>query len=433
MVGTAVVTPTEFPAVSADAGTVSFTFPANQLSIGNNAIVATYSGDANYQPSISSAAGVYVASSTLISSATALTLSSASARPGAPFTFTATVTPGSPQPTGSITFVSDGQAVSSQLPLSLGAASVSSQSLTIGFGTHLITAIYSGDANYQSSVSAPASFTISTEAAPSTVSVGLSDATIVQGSSVTVVVTIAPASPTPGGTAQLILDGNLYGQPTTVTGPTISLPLLTSTLQSGPHVLQVTYSGDSTHLATTSVATSLNILNPVGSFTLSPSTTSASAAQGKNSGAITLTVTPTGGFDSTVTFACTGGLPSGAVCVFAPSTVEPTGANPATTVLTISSAATGTQASTSTATGSLSRGIGVMLAGLFMFYLPKRTGRRSVLTLLLLLSTLGVLSGCGRGGVDPNTNLIRTGTYAVTVMATGGSTVQAVTINFIVQ
>jgi subtilase family serine protease len=434
LIGTAVVTPTEFPAVSTDAGTVSFTFPANQLSTGNNAIVATYSGDANYQPSISSPAGVYVAGSTLISSATVLTLSSASVRPGDPFTFMATVSPGSPQPTGTITFVRDGQAVSSQLPLSLGVVSASSQSLTIGLGSHLITAIYSGDANYQSSVSAPASFTISTDAAPSTVSVGLSDATTVQGTSVTVVVTITPATPAPGGTAQLILDGNLYGQPTTVTGPTTSLPLLTSTLQSGPHVLQVTYSGDSTHLATTSVATTLNVLNPVGGFTLSPSATSTSAAQGKSSGAITLTITPTGGFDSSVTFACTGGLPSGAACVFAPYTVVPTGANPATTVLTISStAAIGVQASKSTTTGGLSRGVGVMLAGLFLFYLPKRPGRRGLLSLLLLLSSLGVLSGCGRSEVDPNSSLLRTGTYAVTIMATGGSTVQAVTINFTVQ
>ncbi len=74
-----------------------------------------------------------------------------------------------------------------------------------------------------------------------------------------------------------------------------------------------------------------------------------------------------------------------------------------------------------------------MLAGLLVFFFPKRTGHRSVLTLVLLLSTLGVLSGCGRGGADPNTSLLRTGTYAVTVMATGGSTIQTVTINFTVQ
>ncbi len=214
LVGTAVLTQAAFPAVSTDAGTVSFTFPANQLSIGNNSIVASYSGDANYQPSVSPAAGVYVASSTLATSATSLILSSASVRPGDPFVFTATVSPGSPQPTGTITFVSDGQAVSSPLPLSLGAVSGSNKSLTIGLGTHLITAIYSGDANYQASVSAPASFTLSTDATPSTVSVGLSDTTTVQGASIMVNITIAPASPTPGGTAQLILDGNLYGQPT---------------------------------------------------------------------------------------------------------------------------------------------------------------------------------------------------------------------------
>jgi Bacterial Ig-like domain (group 3) len=401
--------------------------------IGNNSIVASYSGDTNYQPSISSSVGVYVASSTLANSATTLTLSSTSVAPGDPFTFMATVSSNGPQPTGTITFVSDGQAVSGQLPLSLGVVSVSSKLVVIAPGAHLITAIYSGDANYQASASAPASFNI-LNGDSSTITVGLSAATVVQGSSILVTATILPASPIPGGTAELILDGNLYGQPTAVTGTTISLPLLTNTLQSGLHVIQITYSGDGAHLASTSVAAALSVVNPAGSFTLTPSTTSAITTQGKNSNAITLTVTATGSFTSTVTFACTDGLPSGAACTFAPATVAPVGPKPQTTVLTISSTAVASQTAKLAETQNLSRGIEVVLGGLFLFFLPRRTRRWSALTLLLVLSSLGVLSGCGRGGVDPNgASLLRTGTYAVTVSATGGSNIQAVTINFTVQ
>jgi hypothetical protein len=220
----------------------------------------------------------------------------------------------------------------------------------------------------------------------------------------------------------------------TVTGTTISLPLLTNTLQSGPHVVQITYSGDSSHLASISAATTLSVLNPVGSFTLSPSTTSASTTQGESSNAITLTVTPTGGFASTVTFACTDGLPSGAACVFAPATIAPAGSNPQATVLTISSTSVVSQTAKVAAAPGLSRGIEVVLGGLFLFFLPRRTRRWSALALLLLFSSLGVLSGCGRGVVDPNgASLLRAGNYAVTVRATGGSTIQAVTINFTVQ
>lgn len=434
ILGTSTVTQNVFPATSTDTSVANLNFPANQLPIGNNSITASYSGDANYRPSVSSTAGVYVAGSTLATSTTLLTLSSASVAPGDPFTFMATVSSGSAQPTGTVTFISDGQAISSQLPLSFGNVSASNKSLAVGLGTHNITAIYSGDANYQASVSAPVPFTISTANSPSTVTVGLSDASAVQGTSVTVVATIAPASPTPGGTAQLILDGNLYGRPMTVTGAAISLPLLTGTLQSGAHAVQVSYSGDSTHMATTSVATTLNILDSAGSFTLSPSTTSTSTSQGKNSNAITLTVNPTDGFDSTVTFACTGGLPSGAVCVFAPAAIAPAGPGPIMTALTISSTAVaGQNAATSRALPNLSRGIGVALAGMFLFFIPDRKRRWEVLTVCLLLSSLGVLSGCGRSGVDPNSSLLRPGTYAVTVSATGGSTIQTVVINFTVQ
>ncbi len=248
--GTSVVTQNSFPAFSTDVGVVSFTFPANQLAIGNNSIVASYSGDANYLPSTSSSAGVYVASSTLATSVTTLTLSSPSVAPGDPFTFMATVSSSGPQATGTVTFVCDGQAISGQLPLSLGAVSVSSKLLVIPPGAHVITAIYSGDANYQASVSTPASFSILIGGS-STITVGLSSATVVQGGSVMITATITPASPIPGGTAQLILDGNPYGQPTAVTSTTISLPLLTNTLQSGLHVIQITYSGDDAHLAST--------------------------------------------------------------------------------------------------------------------------------------------------------------------------------------
>jgi len=145
-------------------------------------------------------------------------------------------------------------------------------------------------------------------------------------------------------------------------------------------------------------------------------------------------VNPTGGFNSAVRFGCTGGLPSGAVCVFAPATVASAGPGPVTTVLTISSTAVvGQSAAQSKTSPNLSRSIGVALAGMFLFFLPNRNRRWSALTVVLLLSSLGALSGCGRSGVDPNSSLVRPGIYAVTVSASGGSTIQSITINFTVQ
>jgi hypothetical protein len=450
ILGTAALTQKAYPAAASDSGSVLFTLPANRLPIGVNAVTVSYAGDNNYAPSSSAPVLVTVTGSTQGASSTFLNFSSAIVAPGASYTFTATVTPANPLPTGTITFASDGQLVTTPVTLLSGTATVSSPNIAITPGPHLITAIYSGDSNYQSSVSAASSFTLNTGTLPTTATISINSATVTQGTGITVVAAISPVTPTPTGTVQLILDGNLYGGPLALTGATTSLPLLTSTLQSGDHILSVFYSGDSAHQANTSAPATFTIMDAGGAFTLSPSTVSTSAVQGRASNPVTLTATTTGGFRSPITFACSGGLPAGAICVFTPSSVTPTGAAPATTSLTISPTAVGVQSSAppafqaprvfSSSPGSpragAASGLGVTLAGLLFVFLPRRTRRWSVLTLLFALTTLGMLSGCGSGGVDPNglsPSSLSTGSYAVNVTATGGSIIQTATINLTIQ
>ncbi|MBB5339153.1 Ig-like domain repeat protein [Tunturiibacter gelidoferens] len=431
--GNAVVAQNAYPAFTTDSGLVNFSFPASQLSAGNNTITASYSGDINYQPSSSTPVGVYVTASSLGLSTTALSLSSASIVPGDSFVFSATVSPNSPLPTGTVVFLSDNQVVSKPLPLSSGTVSASSQVITITPGSHLITALYSGDATHQASVSAPASFTIGA-ALPSIATISVSPATVEQGAAVTVATTISPASPIPGGVTQLLLDGNPYGQSVPLTSTTTILPLLTNTLQSGAHVLQVNYSGDKNHSASTSAAATLTVIAPTGTFTLSPLTSSTTMAEGKSSNAITLTVAPVGGFHSVIMFACTGGLPAGATCLFSPASITPTNSTPRTTVLTISSTALSSRTVEPSTSHDLVPVLGVACAGLIVFMVPGRGTRRWGAFALLALSTLGVLSGCGSGGVDPNAaKPLSTGSYAVTVRATGGSTIQTAAINLTIQ
>ena len=89
----------------------------------------------------------------------------------------------------------------------------------------------------------------------------------------------------------------------------------------------------------------------------------------------------------------------------------------------------------SSKTGAASS-LGVTLAGLLFVFLPRRTRRWSVFTLLLALTTLGMLSGCGSGGVDPNglsPSSLSTGSYAVNITATGGSVIQTATITLTIQ
>jgi hypothetical protein len=51
-----------------------------------------------------------------------------------------------------------------------------------------------------------------------------------------------------------------------------------------------------------------------------------------------------------------------------------------------------------------------------------------------VLFMLGLMSGCGSGGVAPNAaNSLSAGSYAVIVRASGGSTIQTATINITIQ
>jgi hypothetical protein len=79
------------------------------------------------------------------------------------------------------------------------------------------------------------------------------------------------------------------------------------------------------------------------------------------------------------------------------------------------------------------------LAGFLLFavpLVPRRARRLSLLTVLLALSTLGVLTGCGSGVVAtkiPSAGSLSTGSYAVTLTAIGGSTIQTATVNLTIQ
>jgi len=433
-----------FPASPTDSATATIMIPANQLAIGSNAVIVNYLGDGNYNPSNSPPVAVTVTGSTQVASTTVLSSFTAVVSPGGPYSFTAAVLPalsqpGLPRPTGTVNFVIDGQSVGTAAIPSNGVVSISGNSIAIAPGSHLINAIYSGDTNYQSSISASAPFSVLQAAIPSIITIAVTPSSVVQGAAVAVTASVSPASPVPSGTAQLILDGNLFGIPILITSASTSLPLLTSGLQPGEHTLQIFYSGDGNHQSSTSGNVTLTILSPAGTFTLSPASTSITAIRGRVSIPVTLTVSPLAGFRSTISFACTGGLPSGEVCLFTPSSIVSNGSNSETTSLTISPSGSlpqNVQTSAVTFSRKLSEGIHVGLAVLVLFFIPRRKTRWTIFTLLLAFSAMSIvsLSGCGSGGVDPNGSSpgsLAAGAYSVTITATGGSTIQtaAVTLN----
>ncbi len=166
---------------------------------------------------------------------------------------------------------------------------------------------------------------------------------------------------------------------------------------------------------------------PPPGLTISANPTSLTIQAGQ-SGTTTLTLTPVNGFDSAVSFACSG-LPAESSCSFNPQSVTPSGGKSATTTLTIT-----TTAPTSAALRRAGRGPQVAYAlllpvlGLVGAVRRKRTRRGlHLLGLLVLLGLAMALASCGSSG-GGNTGT-PAGTNTVTVTANGtGSTSQTVSL-----
>jgi len=411
VLGTAVVGPSSAP-TDFDTGSAVVSFPATELPTGNTLVTATYSGDTNYTgSSTTTSATVTIAPATTTPTFITLLLSPVNLPRGGILTMTATVTPVSPSPTGLVYFYVDGQYAGQGL-LSRGTTSLS-QAITLAIGQHTVTAAYQGDANYSVST-ATGNFNIVGATTPSSVSIALSQNTVTVGQTITVTGNVLPAAAT--GTLQLIMDGNRYNPPVTMTGGSALLPLTTSTLVAGAHTVAIAYSGDNTYEASESAVLPFTLTaTSMGSFTLMENNTAITVTRGTTSAVTTLTLTPLGGFDSVVTFACTG-LPSGASCIFAPASLTLNGS--ATNAALSFTAATPTAAGAATRPTQLfHRGVPSLFALLVLCLLPRRRMRYVLLPLLLL--TLNLLSACGgsQNSTTTPSGGTPTGTYNIVVIA----------------
>jgi hypothetical protein len=132
------------------------------------------------------------------------------------------------------------------------------------------------------------------------------------------------------------------------------------------------------------------------SFALTASSAAATVTPGKSATA-TLTLTPSGGFDASVSFSCSG-LPSGATCRFSPTTATVNGSAVTDTLTITTTAATASAISPWTAGGLALAGILLPFAALRRPHSMLPGASRSPLTRVtaLLLCAL-VLGSCGGG------------------------------------
>jgi Bacterial Ig-like domain (group 3) len=230
-------------------GSGKATFQTSALLAGSHSITVVYSGDANFVTSTSSVQG-----QTVKLDATTIKLSSSTGSSvyGQSVTFTATVSansPGSGTPTGTVTFM-DGSTSLGTGTLSGGVATFSISTLTVG--SHSITGVYSGDANFTTSTSSTLTQTV--KQSSTTTSVVSSANPSTSGQAVTFTATISVSSPgsgTPTGTATF-MDGSKTLGTATLSGGTASFTI--SSLSIGTHSIKVVYSGDTNFKTSTSAA-----------------------------------------------------------------------------------------------------------------------------------------------------------------------------------
>jgi len=384
--------------------TFSLTVPTTG---GAHNLQAIYNGDANYTASTSPAVSITVGKGATV---TTLTATPAVLTPGTAETLTAAVAPINPVTgttytiTGSVSFY-DGATLLGTALITLNSATLSNVTLSAGI-SHVLTAVYSGDANWVASTSNPVALTAALFA--DTVTLTVSPSSAAPGQVVTLVATVTPAV-APASTTEQNPTGNvIFYVGTTVLGSvalsaslnnTSTATLLNATLPAGQDVLTAVYVGDLFYAAGTSNSITINVLD----FSIAPSgansPTNLNIIKG-TAGSASFVVAGLGGFNSQISVVCAVPTQDDMTCTPSPQQVVPTG----TVAFTVTTFLTGGPASAARrdvpfwprAAG------GTALAGLLFLVLP--IGRRArvltqptrrVLAVILLLGAItGFSTGC---------------------------------------
>ena len=365
---------------------------------------------------------------------------------GTAVTFTATVHGANlrgvpPVPTGSVTFFDGSTQLGAEVALNAsGVAALSPPTSTLATGTHGITAHYSGDANYVSSVSAVLGEVI--EQSGSATGTPTSSANpSAPGQAVTLSATVA--STVPGDT--LVPTGSVtFNDGTKALGSgTLNASgvatLTTSSLAIGTHSITAVYGGDTNFTASTSSALNQVVSQAVPpSYKIAANPTTATVSPG-GAASYSITVTPANGYNNTVTLSCPATLPSGVTCSL-PSPIAPPYKAATLTINTTGPSAALIKApdvnrhqgapnlwASLTGVGML----GMVLAGEW----KKRNRRRlGVMLLVLALAMILALVGCGGGsssggGGGGGTGGTPAGTYPIAVTASDGGKTTNQTLN----
>ena len=412
-------------AATLSGGISTIVIPANRLSAGSDTLTVSYSGDANFGPAMGSAPETVT--TPLIPSITVTPAASISVATSS-LSVKVTVTGSGATPSGTIT-LSGGGYTSTATALSGGIATIVIPANNLNAGNDILTASYSGDANYAPATggaTGTAPVTVSATPLASTVTVTPAATTLDSGSTLSVPVTVTGAGVTPTGTVTLS-GGGYTSTAQTLVGGAYTFLVPANSLSAGTDTLTASYSGDANYAAktgTTSGSTSPTVT--ASAFSLAASTPAAVAPGA--SATSTVTVNTTTGYTGTVTLACAlTSSPTGATnlpsCSAGSSTITlggSTTSGTATVTVTTSGSSSAMARPDANGFGRAWAGGGSVLAFLVFLGIPARRRRwLSMLGVLALMVVLGGLSACG-GKSKPETTA---GSYTFTVTGSGSPSV----------
>lgn len=266
------------------------TLPTSTLAVGTHNIVARYVGNTNYAASASPAVSEVVRST----GSTAVLSVTGSGLAGKAVSLSATVTSATGTPTGTVTFMDGAVVVATGTLNAQGVATASTT--TLGVGTHALSAVYGGDANYNASTSIAVSQTV--VLAVPTLALGGPAAAVNAGTAATLTVSLASAGVTPTG-ALTLREGTSTIATQTVAGVG-SFTFNAASLAVGTHTMIASYAGDANNAAASSNAVTVVVQQGSTATALAASKTTQVVGQ-----AVTLTAavsSPSPGVTGTVSF-----------------------------------------------------------------------------------------------------------------------------------
>ena len=432
-------------ASSLDAGTYTlnssgyFEDWAVQLPGGTNSVKAAYAGDDSFSASSTTTSLSITPAVTLMSP-----ISVGSASVGALFNANVTVSASSSGaiPTGTVTFLVNGAAVSGTVsysgtassgtnPVLLNASITSSSSPFPTAGTYTIGASYSGDQNYAASTASGNSVTVQYPGPAVTLSPASQNTNPGATVSLTALIDTTNKTVYPTGTVTFLnsLTGAILAGPTSCastkdTGGNDACQASASLTVTSAVFLTARYSGDTNYPAVTSGSAQII----VNDFSISANS-SLTASQGSSS-QTTITVSDLGNFTGTVSnFTCSG-LPAEATCSFNPTSVTSQGS----TTLTITTAAVGQlrhrASNEKPRFGWMTAAILPML-GICFLGIPARERRKGSLAMLIVIAFVASFSSCSGsgGGGGQTTNPVPSITSLSPTQQAAGSAAQSLTIN----